>query len=139
MKAVDASQFTVVKAGRDYAAQEPLCQETLQRHVERREEYGYSLQPVGGGVEEQVSCLKVNGTLYQTNLKLEKCVFRHVRLTRRFCNEEVLADGTRKLRIPVRLLQQKLKTSLRFMVRFVGVCCVRGAWQMCVFVFKGRD
>lgn len=121
MKPVDESQFSVVKAGKDYATRGPLCLRTLLRDMERCEEYVYWMQPLGGEVEDQIACVRINGTLFRTNLKLEKAVFRHIRLTRRFCNEEVLADGTRKLRIPMRLLQQKQKTSIRFMVLVLRV------------------
>lgn len=125
MKPVNESEYKVIKAGKDYVTRGALCLPTLLRDMERCEDFIYWLQPTHGDVQDQVACVRINGTLFRTNLKLEKAVFRHIRLTRKFHNEEVLADGTRKLRIPMRLLQQKQKTSIRFMVcndLFVSVC-----------------
>ena len=62
---------------------------------------------------DQFPSINVNGKFYHLNSKLEKAVFRSVRLTKDFRNYEFLEDGTMKLRIPVRLLREKIRTSVR--------------------------
>ena len=116
MKTVDVSKFTVVKAGVPCQSETPIKLEWLVKLMERNEEYIYWLQPAGGGVDDQFPCVCINNKYYMLNLKLEKAIFRHVRLCRDFNNSELLEDGTRKLRIPRRLLREKLKTSCRFQV-----------------------
>jgi hypothetical protein len=55
---------------------------------------------------EQQACICVNFTYYTLNNKLEKAIFRNVRLTLDFKNFERLVDGTRKLVIPQLLFQR---------------------------------
>ena len=127
MKTVDVSKFTVVKAGVPCQSETPIKLEWLVKLMERNEEYIYWLQPAGGGVDDQFPCVCINNKYYMLNLKLEKAIFRHVRLCRDFNNSELLEDGTRKLRIPRRLLREKLKTSCRFQVSAIDcdlVLCV---------------
>ncbi len=52
----------------------------------------------------------MNGLFYALRSKVEKAIFRSVRLTSDFRNYERLVDGTRKLVIPRRLFQEKLRT-----------------------------
>lgn len=117
MKTVDVSRFTVVKAGLPCESQTPIRLEHLVSVMERNEAYIYWLQPAGGTFADQFPCVSINAKFYMLNLKLEKAIFRHVRLCRDFKNYEMLEDGTKKLRIPQRLLNEKLKTSCRFQVR----------------------
>lgn len=116
MKPLDASRYTLVKAGRKYLAPEPVCMRALRAELERSEALVHWLQPLGGALADQVPCLHVNGQLFRADQKLEKAMFRHIRLSKDFRNVERLADGTAKLRIPARLLEQKQKTSARFLV-----------------------
>ena len=125
MKAIDESQYVLIKAGKEYESQltTSLCSKKLVQLLHCRETYVWWLQPRDCGLSEQVACMKVNGVLYRLNQKLEKVAFRHIRLTKHFRNIEVLSDGTQKLCIPTRLLQHKQRTSQRFMVRgFYGSC-----------------
>ena len=106
--------------------------------MECNETYIYWLQPHHGGVLEQIPAISINGKFYHPTLKLEKAMFRHVRLSRDFENQELLENGTAKLRIPARLMQEKLKSSIRFQVRvqLAFVCCVpaRAACLPCVSI-----
>ena len=61
--------------------------------------------------------MRVNDNFYHPSFKLEKAIFRHIRLTRNFQNYELLEDGTKKLRIPLRLWLEKQRTSNKFLVR----------------------
>ena len=84
--------------------------------MERNESFIYWLQPLHGSVHDQIPAISLNHVLYSINLRLEKAIFRRVRLCKDFCNIEHLEDGTEKLRIPSRLLREKQRTSLRHLV-----------------------
>ena len=116
MKALVADDFEVVKAGREFVAPEPLDVPAMAHMMEKNEAYIYWLQRPQADVLTQIAAVKINGLLYALNMRLEKAIFRHIRLTKNFCNVEVLPDGTRKLRIPQRLFHEKLRTSHRFEV-----------------------
>mgnify|MGYP001170897754 CR=1 FL=1 len=127
MKTVDVRDYTIVKAGVPCQSETPIRLERLVALMERNESYIYWLQPAAGGVEQQFPSVCINDKFYTLNLKLEKAIFRHVRLCRDFNNCEMLEDGTKKLRIPCRLLKDKLKTSCRFQVSAgvaSGVTCI---------------
>lgn len=118
MKVLDVSGFIVIKEGIEFkvpsaGAKTEAQVDTLLPRMERNENAVYWLQPAGGSVEQQEACICVNGTFYALNSKLEKAIFRNVRLTRDFRNCERLVDGTRKLVIPRRLFLEKLRTSRR--------------------------
>jgi len=117
MKVFKAEEFEVVKAGRDFVTAEPFDMQALASRMEKNESYIFWMQRPEAGISSQVAAVKINGTLYNPNMKLEKAIFRHIRLTKNFCNMEVLPDGTKKLRLPVRLFNEKLRTSNRFEVR----------------------
>jgi hypothetical protein len=115
MKAIDVCDFDIIKCGVEFVTgvgARPGVDDLLP-HMERNENYVYWMQPKGGSMDEQQACICVNGTYYALNNKLEKAIFRNVRLTRDFKNFERLVDGTRKLVIPQRLFQEKLRTSNR--------------------------
>ena len=113
MKLLTSSEFVVVKAGRRYSMPPPVQVHGLLESMERNESYIYWLQPKDGGIHDQFASINVNGKFYHLNSKLEKAIFRNVRLTKDFRNYEYLADGTMKLRIPTRLLREKIRTSVR--------------------------
>ena len=117
MKVLVSDDFDMVKAGREFVAPEPLDVLAMVRKMEKNEAYIFWLQRHGEDVQTQVAAVKINGQMYGLNMRLEKAIFRHIRLTKNFCNVEVLPDGTRKLRIPQRLFHEKLRTSNRFEVR----------------------
>lgn len=116
MKPIQDEEFSIVKAGLEFSCASMPSVQKLAKLMERREEYVFWVQPASGDVNEQLAILKVNGVFYRINQRLEKAIFRHVRLTRNFNNIEVLENGTHKLRIPNRLLTHKQRTSQRFMV-----------------------
>ena len=126
MKELDTNAVTVVKAGRKLELPAPLELGQLMRVLERNDASVFWMQPADGTVDDQFACVCVNDKYYALSAKLEKAVFRNVRLTRDFRNYEYLADGTKKLRIPHRLFAEKLRTSSR-----VGCACVR-ACSCCV-------
>lgn len=92
--------------------------EQLLPAMERNEGAVFWLQPRGGTVEQQEACICVDGVFYMLNSKFEKAIFRNVRLTRDFENYERLVDGTRKLVIPRRLFNEKMRTSRRVRILY---------------------
>lgn len=122
MRKIDVSNYDIIKTGIEFKTQIITQQQrklqapdvnSLLAHMERNESYVYWLQPKHGNMEHQEACICVDGQFYMLNGKLEKAIFRNVRLTRDFQNYERLVDGTCKLVIPRRLMQEKLRTSRR--------------------------
>jgi len=119
------AEYDIVKAGVACKSETPIRLDKLLALMERNESYIFWLQPLNSDVSAQIPAININGKFYHPNLKLEKAIFRHVRLSRDFDNQELLEDGTPKLRIPVRLMREKVKSSIRFQVlclRALPVC-----------------
>ena len=116
MKVIDITKFSVVKAGQACVLAEPTDVQYLIKIMQKSEKYVYWLQPTNTDFSSQIPALHVNGSFVQPSVKLEKAIFRHIRLTRNFQNFELLEDGRKKLRIPMRLLQEKQRTSNKFSV-----------------------
>ena len=136
MRKIDISNYDIIKAGIEFKTQMSAQEQrklqapdvnSLLAHMERNESYVYWLQPKHGNMDNQEACICVDGQFYMLNGKLEKAIFRHVRLTRDFRNFERLVDGTCKLVIPRRLMQEKLRTSKR-----VRMCCVCVVFVLCL-------
>ena len=116
MKKIEKAAYNIIKHGVNCDIPLPINISTLAAIMERNESYIYWLQPLHGTVQDQIPAISLNGMLYSINLRLEKAIFRRVRLCKNFCNVERLEDGTEKLRIPNRLLREKQRTSMRHMV-----------------------
>lgn len=121
MKLIDIRNFSVVKAGQQCVLAEPADVQGLIKIMQKNEKYVYWLQPRDADFSCQIPALHVNGNYVQPSVKLEKAIFRHIRLTRNFQNFEVLEDGRKKLRIPIRLLNEKQRTSNKFSVSALRV------------------
>ena len=114
MKKINISNYNVIKAGIKYTM--PVTKNLksfLQNKLHKKEEYVFWLQPKNGRVCDQIACLCINDEFYNLCLQLEKIIFRHIRLNKKFVNIEKLQDGSQKLRIPQRLFKEKQRTSLR--------------------------
>lgn len=118
MREVDVRGYTLVKAGVPCHVDGEVHTSTLISMMHSEDKYIYWFQRAD--VDTQLSCVYVNGKYYSMPLRLEKAIFKHVRLSKHFLNSEVLEDGTRKLRIPSRLLDEKKRTSRRLKVRAAG-------------------
>ena len=116
MKIIDIRNFSVVKVGQACVLPEPTDVQCLIKIMQKNEKYVYWLQPKNRDFSCQIPVVNVNGNYIQPSVKLEKAIFRHIRLTRNFQNFELLEDGRKKLRIPLRLLQEKQTTSNKFSV-----------------------
>lgn len=124
MKILNINDYDIIKAGKDYVSETSVNVNQLMSSMEKNETYIFWLQPKQGALDSQIACIKINGLYYGLNLKMEKIIFRHIRLTKNFINQEKLEDGTPKLRIPQRLLKEKLRTALRAqqVIQSVIVC-----------------
>lgn len=117
MREVDVSNCELISAGESWnKAQEP-CSKEMIKHLERNERYCSWFQPSGGDIDSQFPAIRIDNKYYQMSLRVQKAVFRHIRLHKNFKNRERVADGRNKLRIPLRLLMEKKRTSNRFIVR----------------------
>lgn len=89
----------------------------MMRVLEKNERYVSWLQPVSKSrVEDQVPALHIGGEYYLLSLRMMKCIWRHVRLNKNFKNYENAAYGGKKLKIPMSLYIEKIRTQKRFSV-----------------------
>ena len=116
MRSIDISTYEIVKAGVS-ATLDKMSVHTLIDLMQKNDQYVYWLQRKNTTFETQIPAVCVNEHFYHPSFKLEKAIFRHIRLTRNFQNYELLEDGTKKLRIPLRLWLEKQRTSNKFLVR----------------------
>jgi hypothetical protein len=123
MRSIDISTYEIVKAG-VAATLEKMSVHTLIELMQKNDQYVYWLQRKNTTFETQIPAVCVNEHFYHPSFKLEKAIFRHIRLTRNFQNYELLEDGTKKLRIPLRLWLEKQRTSNKFLVRCPFACRV---------------
>jgi hypothetical protein len=116
MKRLDMANVYVVCAGDCWRHRLPPCSREMMAHLERNEKLVSWLQPIKGSVYEQVPAIRVNGEYYTISLRMMKAIWRHVRLKKGFENVERAPYGGLKLKIPVTLLAEKLRTQSRFNV-----------------------
>lgn len=119
MREIDVSGCELIHSGQCWKhAKEPSSRDMV-RFLECNESYCSWFQPVGRGVESQFPAIRMNGCYYQLSLRVQKAIFRHIRLSKVFRNLETSVNGRPKLRIPHTLLLEKRRTSMRFTVPFV--------------------
>lgn len=122
MKQVDLGKNTLVVAGKAWEFDRSPCCKDMIQHLVRRECYCSWFQPVSGGLKDQFPAIRIRDVYFTLSLRIQKAMFRHVRLTRNFKNVERLPDGQVKLRIPNQLLVEKQRTATRFTVRACMYC-----------------
>jgi hypothetical protein len=116
MKRLDMTDICVVYAGDDWRHELPPCSREMMTHLERNEKLVSWLQPVKGTVHDQLPAIRVKDEFYSISLRMMKAIWRHVRLRKGFDNVERAPYGGLKLKIPVTLLAEKLRTQSRFNV-----------------------
>jgi hypothetical protein len=67
-------------------------------------------------VAEQLPCIQAGDVLFPLSLRMQKAVWRHVRLKKDYVNIEPMSHGGYKLKIPHLLLREKVRTQARFNV-----------------------
>jgi len=119
MRYIDISDKYVVVSGDTWTYEtQPTSQQSL-RHLEGNESIVTWLQPYGRDVDDQIPCIRlVGGEHIALSMRMQKAIWRHVRLYKRFCNLECVSYSRmqKKLIIPTTLLEEKLKTQSRFAV-----------------------
>lgn len=117
MRILDTSKLEVIYFGKEwpYPGTDPSSKACI-LELERNEGLVTWLQPIGGQVEDQIPAIRVGNQFCALSLRMQKSLFRHVRLRKDFINREPMSDGTFKLRIPLLLLQEKVRTQTRFNV-----------------------
>ena len=119
MRVLDVSKYILVQSGIPCHTTAPVQANTLIQIMKCEETYIYWFQKDALNIHTQISCVNVNGVFYAMPLRLEKAVFRNIRLTKNFQNHESLQDGTVKLKIPMRLLKEKKRTSCQLKVIYM--------------------
>ena len=118
MRKLDISSMRVVHAGRTwpYCGVDPSTRQAM-RYLERDESLITWVQPKDGCLDDQIPVIHLSGGVYYIlSLRSMKVVFRHVRLHKTFVNRERTIYGEWKLRIPICLLREKIRTQHRFNV-----------------------
>lgn len=123
MRILDTSKLEVIYFGKEWPHPniDPSSKMCI-TELERNEGLVTWLQPIGGQVEDQIPAIRVAGKFCALSLRMQKSLFRHVRLCKDFVNREPMSNGTYKLRIPLMLLQEKVRTQTRFNVG-IPPCC----------------
>ena len=113
MRPINMARMEVVFRGDEWTHAPLPCSRQAIPLLERNERVVTWLRPVGGGVSEHVPSIFFRGKHYSLSLRMQKAIYRHIRLKKGFRNEEVM-DGVAKLRIPDVLLKEKIRTQSRF-------------------------
>ena len=113
MRVIDMAGMEVVSRGDGWEHAPLPCSKEAVRLLEKNERIVTWLRPVGGSVSEHVPAILYKSKYYSLSLRMQKAIYRHIRLKKGFTNEEVM-DGIPKLRIPDVLLKEKIRTQSRF-------------------------
>jgi hypothetical protein len=126
MKAIPMHNMTLIHRGEDWPHSQNPCTKEMMSVLEKNERYISWLQPVNGKIEEQIPALRIHDQYYMLSLRMMKCIWRHVRLHKHFVNHETALYGGRKLKIPMSLYIEKIRTQSRFNV------------SLCFILFSNR-
>ena len=115
----------LIHSGDDWDHARPPCSKEMTGFLEHNEKIVSWVQPVSGGVDDQVPVVRFNGAYYRLSLRMMKSVWRHIRLKKGFVNREAAPYGGVKLRIPQLLFLEKKRTQARFNVSRAASECER--------------
>jgi hypothetical protein len=104
----------IILRGKEWTHPEDPCAKSVMHLLERNEALVTWLQPRGGCLQDQVPAIRVNGQYRTLSLRMQKSIWRHIRLKKGFVNRERLSQGGYKLKIPTLLLNEKERTRNRF-------------------------
>jgi hypothetical protein len=91
-KILDVSSMDIVYRGKAWNHQEDPSAKSVGHLLERNESIVTWLQPRGGSVEDQVPAIRVNGMYRGLSLRMQKCIWKHIRLKQGFVNLENLSQ-----------------------------------------------
>ena len=113
MRAIDTMGMEVVSVGLPWRHAISPCSKQAIALLERNTKVVTWLMPAGGRPQDQIPCIFYKGKHFSLSLRMQKAIYRHIRLKKGFKNEEIV-DGMPKLRIPDLLLKEKIRTQSRF-------------------------
>jgi hypothetical protein len=117
MREINMSDNFLACAGADMSSYWPLKTRSGIKMLEKKEMFCSWIQQDGGDVETQFPDLRVLDQYYSMPLRVQKSIFRHMRLSASFVDRDVTVTGVEKLRIPITLLREKMRTARRFSVK----------------------
>ena len=113
MRVIDISSMDIVSVGLPWRHPISPCSKQAIGLLERNTKVVTWLVPKGGQPQDQIPCILYNEKYFSLSLRMQKAIYRHIRLKKGFKNEEVV-NGMQKLRIPDLLLKEKIRTQSRF-------------------------
>lgn len=113
-KPLDTHNMQVIWRGLDWEHPLPPSSKKVSHLLERNESVITWMQPEGGKIEDQIPCIRYKSEFYGLSLRMQKSVWRHIRLRKDYVNSEPVSHTMRKLKIPLALLREKKRTQLRF-------------------------
>lgn len=116
MKVLHMDNMTLVHRGEDWPYPHTQCTKEMMAVLEKNERYVSWMQPCNKKTEDQIPVLCIGGIYYILSLRMMKCIWRHVRLHKGFVNKETALYGGYKLKIPMSLYIEKIRTQRRFNV-----------------------
>jgi hypothetical protein len=116
MRAIDATHMEIVSVGLAWRHAISPCSKQAIHLLERNTKVVTWLMPKGGQAQDQIPCILYKDKYFSLSLRMQKAIYRHIRLKKGFKNEETV-NGMQKLRIPDLLLKEKIRTQSRFDVR----------------------
>ena len=111
-----SDSMLVVHRGEDWPYAQNPCAKDMMKLLEKNERYVSWLQPPSKTTDDQIPALRIQGKYYHLSLRMMKCIWKHVRLHKGFCNHELALYGGQKLKIPRNLYEEKIRTQRRFNV-----------------------
>jgi hypothetical protein len=113
MRLIDIKGMNIISAGIPWNHSISPCSKQAIQLLEKNTKVVTWLTRPNGKVKDQVPCILYKGKYYSLSLRMQKAIYRHIRLKKGFKNEETV-DGMAKLRIPDVLLKEKMRTQSRF-------------------------
>lgn len=91
-KVLDISGMDIVFRGKPWEYAEDPSAKSVVHLLERNESIVTWLQPRGGSVTDQIPAINVNGQYRGLSLRMQKSIWRHIRLKKGFVNLETLSQ-----------------------------------------------
>lgn len=115
MKQINTENMIVIHQGLPWKHSISPCSKQAIQLLEKNTKVVTWLKPKTENCEskEQIPCILYKSKYFSLSLRMQKAIYRHVRLKRGFENEEII-DGIKILKIPDILLKEKMRTQSRF-------------------------
>ena len=113
MRQINVENMIVVQSGIEWNFDISPCSKQAIQYLEKNTKIVTWLMKPGGNVQDQIPCILYKGKFFSLSLRMQKAIYRHIRLKKGFNNLENI-DGLEKLRIPDVLLKEKMRTQSRF-------------------------